>query len=310
MNGEPQDWLSNWESWSAIIRNFGLVIAAGIALPLAIWRSIVAARQATTAQGGLLNERYQKGAEMLGSKVLPVRLGGIYALARLAREDPEDYHVQIMSLLCAFVRHPAGDPIESTLLIKDLTPDAKFTSGFDGEAGEDAAVNRPPRVREDAQAVMTVVGGRSEDQVKTEKRENYRLDLVNVHLNFVRLVDADLNGVNLPDAALTNAVLIGAKLKGAYLKGANLENVNLVGADLSCGTDRGGEGVRLVEVNLTGASLVNVNLTGTVMRRCEGLTQAQLNEAVADLDHPPDLTGSVDADTGEPLVWRGGTPNG
>ena len=59
MSVEPQDWLSNVESWSAIIRNFGLVIAAGIALPLAIWRSIVAARQATTAQLGLLNERYQ-----------------------------------------------------------------------------------------------------------------------------------------------------------------------------------------------------------------------------------------------------------
>ena len=43
MSVEPQDWLSNVESWSAIIRNFGLVIAAVIALPLAIWRSIVAA---------------------------------------------------------------------------------------------------------------------------------------------------------------------------------------------------------------------------------------------------------------------------
>ena len=99
-------WLNDGESGSTTIRNLGLVIAAIVALPLAIWRSIVAERRAKTAQRGLLNERYQKGAEMLDSQVLAVRLGGIYALARLAREHPGDYHTQIMSLLCAFVRPP------------------------------------------------------------------------------------------------------------------------------------------------------------------------------------------------------------
>ena len=74
------------ESLSATVRNVGVVIGGVIAILFAVWRSIVAARQATTAQLGLLNERYQKGAEMLGSKVLAVRLGGIYALDRLARE--------------------------------------------------------------------------------------------------------------------------------------------------------------------------------------------------------------------------------
>ena len=65
---------------------------------LAIWRSTVAERQSATAQQGLLNERYQKGAEMLGSDVLSVRLGGIYALERLAAEDPNQYHILVMKL--------------------------------------------------------------------------------------------------------------------------------------------------------------------------------------------------------------------
>ena len=46
---------------------------------------------------------------MLGSGVLSVRLGGIYALERLAKEHPEEYHIQIMELLCSFVRHPTRD---------------------------------------------------------------------------------------------------------------------------------------------------------------------------------------------------------
>ena len=72
-----------WVSWrgeesnGTAIRNLVLVMAAIAALPLAIWRSKMAERQAATAQHqsetaqrGLLNERYQKGAEMMGSSVV------------------------------------------------------------------------------------------------------------------------------------------------------------------------------------------------------------------------------------------------
>ena len=59
--------------------------AAGlIALPLALWRGHVAEQQANAAQQSLRNERYQKGAEMLGSEVLSVRLGGIYGLQQFS----------------------------------------------------------------------------------------------------------------------------------------------------------------------------------------------------------------------------------
>ena len=75
------DALSDGESPSTTIRNIGLIIVAATAFPIAVWRGIVADKQATaahsqaevalrqdvTAQQGLRNERYQKGAEMLGS---------------------------------------------------------------------------------------------------------------------------------------------------------------------------------------------------------------------------------------------------
>ena len=43
-------WLNHGEAGSTTIRNIGLVVAAIIGLPLAIWRSKVAERQAATAQ--------------------------------------------------------------------------------------------------------------------------------------------------------------------------------------------------------------------------------------------------------------------
>ena len=165
------DWLSIRESNGSTIRNIVLAAAAVIALPPAIWRSKVAERQAATAQRqsetaerGLLNERYQKGAEMLGGDVLAVRLGGIYALARLAREHSGDYHLEIMDLLCAFVRNPTGESAKSPLPKNGLTDQAEFNSGFeeDDVDGEDY----PLRVRKDVQAVMTALRERSEAQIK------------------------------------------------------------------------------------------------------------------------------------------------
>ncbi len=104
----------NGASKSEALRNlalaYGAFLAAFIGLPLAIWRSYVAHsqaetanrqsetankqaeianRQAETSERGLRNERYQKGAEMLGSDTLATRLGGIYALERLAGSTPK-----------------------------------------------------------------------------------------------------------------------------------------------------------------------------------------------------------------------------
>ena len=94
------------EPLSATIRNLALIVGGVVAVILALWRIRVSEKQAQTARLGLLNERFQRDAEMLGSSVLSVRIGGIHALDDLAREDPKLYHVRVMGLLCAFVRHP------------------------------------------------------------------------------------------------------------------------------------------------------------------------------------------------------------
>ena len=224
------DWLRNtqngFETPSTTIRNLGLFVAAPIALGLAVWRARVADRQAeaaqtqvVTSQGGLLNERYQKGAEMLGNEALSVRLGGIYALVRLACEHPEEYHVQIIRLLCTFVRHPPP------------------------ENNEVAYVNenwRPQKLRSDLQEIMREIGQRSDAQIKIDElqQEDYsRLDLRYAELPGVFLVGANLSGVNLFGANLVGAVLndaelIAGDLSDADLTGTDLSDSNLTGANL------------------------------------------------------------------------------
>ena len=194
------------ESGSTTVRNLALSFGGFIAIGVAIWRSDVANRQAkalkqqvtalkdqvkisqsqaTTSQQGLLNERYQKGAEMLGSSILSVRLGGIYALTRLAGDHAGQYHVQIIRLLSAFVR--------------------------------DRSAQQDNQSREDVQAAMTAIGTRSDADIKREKKEAFELDLTranltNTNLSNANLTDADLSGANLAGANLAGTNLTSAKL--------------------------------------------------------------------------------------------------
>lgn len=207
-----RDWLLSDESGSATIRNLGLVLAGLIALPLAIWRGLVAEKQANAAQQSLRNERYQKGAEMLGGEELSVRMGGIYALQRLADEHPEEYHVQIMRLFCAFVRYPTRD---------DLYDD-------------DIQVRHvPPFQREDVVTVLRAIGKRDEARKAHEKNVKYRLDLSTANISRLLLFKVNLSGASCIGTQFVKTVLEQANLSEAILELAFLEKTSLRDANLS-----------------------------------------------------------------------------
>ena len=284
------NWLrsnDNGESNSTTVRNLGLIIAAIFALLLALWRGFVANRQSKTAQRGLLNERYQKGAEMLGDKVLSVRLGGIYALENLAREHAEDYHIQIVKLFCTFVRKPPEPKDENTRDKKD------------NDAKSDTPKMAYPKIREDVQAIMTALGRRNKKQREIEKEiEEQEISKKPI----LDLFGAKLSGAELNKANLSGALLNDADLSGAWLVNADLSDAWLQHTDLSSNYAKL-SGAVLIHANLSGAWLIDANLSGVRLKDVRGLTQAQLDQAVADPDNPPNLTDAKDSETGKPLEW-------
>ena len=66
------------------------------------------------AQDGQITERFTKAIAQLASKDLEVRLGGIYALERIARDSERD-HGPIMEVLTAYVREHASTTKQVTL---------------------------------------------------------------------------------------------------------------------------------------------------------------------------------------------------
>ena len=226
------EWLSGEESGSTTIRNIALVVAGAIALGLALWRSLVAERQADTAQLSLLNERYQKGAEMLGSKVLSVRLGGIYGLQRLAEQHAGHYHIQVMNLFCAFVRHPTKD--------QSLEP-GQVTIKPGTLLG----------IRQDVEAVLETICSRDKLRIALERREDFRLDL---------------RGATLPGVQLLNADLSNAMFHHAEMPGANIANTDLTGAFFNY-SDLSGAEFRDVNFNLT--RFFAAHLSGAILQDAE-----------------------------------------
>jgi hypothetical protein len=102
---------------SELVRNYGLIVAAGIGVALAWWRSrasnrqaIAALQQAQVAQRNHVVEMFNRAVDQLGNDKLEVRLGAIYTLKRISG-DPQyiDYKVPILETLAAYVRERSRD---------------------------------------------------------------------------------------------------------------------------------------------------------------------------------------------------------
>ena len=253
------------ESHGEALRNLALLVAALIGLPLAIWRSIVAQLQVNTAERGLLHDRYQRSAAMLGSDILATRIGGVYALEQLATEYTKEFHIPIMDLLCAFIRHPPKETLE------------------DGST----------RCSPDIEAAAIAIGNRSEGQIMLDrKRGGWMPDLEGAYLAGARLSRAKLSG-----AILRNADLTGAELSHANLSSASMPNAILVRTHL-CQTILSGAYLRFAKFSLTEVSGANLSEVNDV-------TQSMLDNTAAKEGKEPKLDNAYCAETGEPLVWRG-----
>jgi Pentapeptide repeats (8 copies) len=217
-----------------------LTIGAGI---FAAGALIFTARNFTLSREGQLTDRYTKAVEQLGSDKLDVRIGGIYALERLARNSPED-HPTVMEVLSAFIREHSRE--QRPVPRPDDSPPPEHAP------------------RPDVQAAITVICRRDATY------DQRRIDLVGTYLRGADLRDANLALAYLTGADLSFANFVGAKLAGAILELANLSGAFLGGVDL--------HGASFASANLTGANLSGADLSMAVLADAD-LSGADLFEA-------------------------------
>jgi hypothetical protein len=204
----------------------GLVVVAGA---VATWRQVQVNRQ------GHITEHFTRAVDQVGSATLDIRIGGIYALERVARNLRED-RPQVQYILAAFIRGHAH-----------RAPDA-------GRSGSPQPSERPPWLYVRAPDVQAALNVLSRRQPAAHALRLYlsRVDLRSANLDHARLLGAqvrhsDLSGSWMVAAALDGtdlchsdlqkvraigATFVNCVLRGATFNGANLRDADFRGADL------------------------------------------------------------------------------
>jgi Pentapeptide repeats (8 copies) len=191
----------------------------------------VSRRTLELTEQGQVTDRYTKAIEQLGSEKLDVRIGGIYALERIARDSARD-HPTVMEVLTAFIREHSHE---------------QWPPSGQGQS-----------TRPDIQAVLTVVG-----------RRDPHPDIRPIELASAALADADLAEANLAGADLaygdfSRANFYGANLAGADLRQSDLSRANFDGAILvGAILDR----ADLADAYVAAADLASARLDGAVWPR-------------------------------------------
>jgi uncharacterized protein YjbI with pentapeptide repeats len=230
-------------------------MATGREANLAAVEAARASVQATlqNTRDGQIADLYGKAIEQLGSGKLDLRIGGIYALERIARDSARD-HPTVIEVLSAFIREHSHE--QSPL-------------------AEDGADPLERETRPDVQAAVTVIGRR--DRARDVRLVDlHGASLARADLADADLSDADFGDTNLSEANLFRAVLTGANLTDTDLTGANLTEANLSGASLFRANLTGAS---LFRANLTGASLFRANLSDASLLRTN-LSEARLGAAI------------------------------
>jgi hypothetical protein len=237
------------------------------------WQQLLTSRsELRVTEQGQITERFTRAIDQLGKSDSPsegksstetsrpnlaIRLGGIYALERIAKDSKGDYSV-VMDVLAAFVR-------ENASWSADLeNPELTFQV-----------------IRPDVQAALTVIGRR---MVTYPTDDNQQIDLSGTNLRGAQLSRANLNRVNLrathleeatlSDTQFEGAILIDARFARAVLRTSNLRKADLRGCDF--------RGAVIDRVDFTDANLSAADLSGVDLRNAVGLTSQQLSSAKTD----------------------------
>jgi uncharacterized protein YjbI with pentapeptide repeats len=230
----------------------------------------------------LITERFTRSIEQLGNNEETIRIGGIYALERIAKDSPRDGWT-IMEVLSSFVRGKQN--------IKGQDLDQLSAIRTDAQAALTAIARRKINLENDQQYLdMSLTNlreanlvGANLDRVKINSSSLIKADLRDANLNCANLNHTDLNSANLTRAQLDRANLIQANLSNTNLSSANLNEANLNKANLSDAILDGATltNASLGNTNLSGAILIGANLRGATLSKAN-LTKADLSGA--DLD--------------------------
>jgi hypothetical protein len=237
-----------------------LVVLTGAAIGATVTLRQVRAShdQLKLSEQGQFTDRYTKAIDQLDdTKALAVRLGGLYALERIAHDSPDD-RATIAEVLCAYARTAPRPKPPARRAMDTVPPITTAAEAVTPTADPASLTVRAP----DVQAAVTILG-------RWRKRLGEPPPVLDLH-------NADLQGAILAGAGLQGAILVGARLQDANLFGVGLQGAILAGAGLQGAILAGAQ---LQDADLAGAQLQDARLNGAQLQKAL-LFGAQLQDAI------------------------------
>ena len=267
-----------------------------------------------TAATGIKSEqatRYVESVKQLGAVKqtgdkkgepnIELRIGGLFGLEKLMKEAPGEYHHEILSLLCSYLRNhiqkaPEDPKAEHTVtaLREDVHTCLQIVARREKQDGEEQIMLRQLDFSGCQLGAAKFAGASLVGTFFTGARlrgaDFTDAQLQGADFTGARLQGADFKKALLEKAILTNTHLEGADFTGAWLNEANFTDAWLEGADFTdmdlwrvnfTGAKLKGAkitGARLVIADFTGAELVKVDFTDREMIEVD-FRRARLEEA-------------------------------
>jgi hypothetical protein len=249
-----------------------------------------------TTQQGQITDRYTRAIDQLGSTKIDVRLGGIYALERLAHDSPSDVPT-VANVLAAFIR-----------VHSNSGPAPRRHPSLEGESGASNKVGQY-EISADVQAALEVLRKRQINRAEQVDLHGARLpgiildigdDLSGADLREAFIdIDADFSHANMKKAHFTENGASFDRFSRTDLQGADFFGSDLTHADLRDADLRKAEmsdvklanawmnnvnlrGAQLYHVNFQGVDLNQADLRGVDLSNTTGLTRAQISKACTD----------------------------
>ncbi|EFL20834.1 pentapeptide repeat family protein [Streptomyces himastatinicus ATCC 53653] len=244
------------------VRGMVLQTAAGLAV---LGGLIYTARGYVLSRQSQITDRYASAVSQLSSEYLDARLGGVFALQRLAGDSRHDV-ASITQVLSSFIvrRRPVTGSTQSWRMTSPERT-GQLTQG--------------PRPEADVQAALDVLGSMR----RTTRAELAESDLRGAELQGLSFERGDMRRCLLRGSNLRQAILREAELDGTDLRGARLDGADLTGGRLSRTDLRGAE---IKEATFTDCSLSSARLddawASSVSLRRADLFSARLDGARLD----------------------------
>lgn len=172
--------------------------------------------QTETEKEKAVTDAFAKSVELLGNQREAARQGGIYALGRLANDNP-DLHPMIMDIVTSYIRQES----RNRFFKEKNQREEKANKSIDKDKLIDELRSEPMPM--DIEAAISVIRERKIEHDKKPGEGEELLDLSNAYIFNADFSNTRLTRVNFSDSVMINCVFDKTDLSGSNFVASNLK---------------------------------------------------------------------------------------